>query len=90
MEESKFFDVMELSKYLHLSKSTVYKMVSNKTIPHHKIGTRTLFDKTQIDQWVLNDGMIVEDLPSVPQLKTTFKDQPQVSSHRYGNFPLRA
>jgi excisionase family DNA binding protein len=93
MEERKFLDVLELSQYLHLSKSTVYKMVSNKTIPHHKIGSRTLFDKAQIDQWVLNDGMIVKDLPEVPQFKVTEKDQPVIErnkSYFNGNISLRA
>ena len=93
MEERKFFDMLELSEYLHLSKSTVYKMVSNETIPYHKIGSRTLFDKAQIDQWVLNDGVIVKDLPEVPQFKVTVKDPPEESrnkSYFNGNFPLRA
>jgi hypothetical protein len=33
MEEKMFLDVQNLADYIHLSKSCVYKMVSNKSIP---------------------------------------------------------
>jgi len=44
MEEKKFLDVQLLADYIHVSKLLIYKMVSNKTIPHHKIVSRILFD----------------------------------------------
>ncbi len=65
MEEQRFLDVHGLSEYIHLSKSMVYKMVSNKTIPYIKIGTRTIFDRGQIDQWILNGCRKVEDIPEL-------------------------
>jgi len=58
-----YLDMENLSKYVYLSKSTIYKMVSNKTIPYIKIGTRTLFVKDQIDKWVLSGGQISIELP---------------------------
>ena len=42
-------------------------MVSGKTIPHRKIGTRTLFVVEEIDNWVLNNGRMEDDLPSLPK-----------------------
>ena len=93
MEERKFLDVQLLADYIHVSKSLIYKMVCNKTIPYHKIGSRTLFDKAQIDQWVMNDGMIVKDLPEVPQFKLTEKDPPvaeRSKSYFNGKISLRA
>jgi len=68
MNETRFFDVPKLGEYIHLSKSCIYKMVSNKTIPHIKIGTRTLFDRDQVDQWVLNGGRMEDELPRLPKL----------------------
>ena len=56
MEEKKFLDVQELTDYIHMSESYVYKMVSKKSIPHIKLGTRTLFERNQIDNWVINGG----------------------------------
>jgi excisionase family DNA binding protein len=68
MTETRFLDIKGLSEYIHLSKSTIYKMVSNNSIPHHKISTRTLFDTEQINQWVLSGGVIPEELPNLPKL----------------------
>ena len=68
MKENRFMDVPALAEYIHLAKSTVYKMVSNKTIPFSKIGSRTLFDRVQIDQWVINGGVMDGELPSLPRV----------------------
>lgn len=68
MQENRFMDVPALAEYIHLAKSTVYKMVSNKTIPFSKIGSRTLFDRVQIDQWVINGGVMDDKLPSLPNV----------------------
>lgn len=68
MKENRFMDVPALAEYIHLAKSTVYKMVSNKTIPFSKIGSRTLFDRVQIDQWVINGGVMEDKLPSLPSV----------------------
>jgi excisionase family DNA binding protein len=68
MEEQRFLDVQSLTVYIHLSKSMIYKMVSNQTIPYIKIGSRTLFDRNQIDQWVINGGKLGEELPTLPKL----------------------
>ena len=61
-------DVPALAEYIHLAKSTVYKMVSNRTIPFSKIGSRTLFDRVQIDQWVINGGVMDDRLPTLPSV----------------------
>jgi excisionase family DNA binding protein len=68
MEEKKFLDVQELTDYIHVSKSLIYHMVSKNKIPHIKIGSRTIFDRVQIDQWLMNHYMIVQDLPQVPKM----------------------
>ena len=68
MEEKKFLDVQELTDYIHMSESYVYKMVSKKSIPHIKLGTRTLFERNQIDNWVINGGEMEDNLPSLPKV----------------------
>ena len=68
MEEKKFLYVQELTDYIHMSESYVYKMVSKKLIPHIKLGTRTLFERNQIDNWVINGGTMVDNLPSLPKV----------------------
>jgi excisionase family DNA binding protein len=68
MEENKFLDVNGLADYIHMSESYVYKMVSKKLIPHIKLGTRTLFERNQIDNWVINGGRMEDNLPSLPKV----------------------
>jgi excisionase family DNA binding protein len=68
MEEKRFLDVQELTDCIHMSESYVYKMVSKQLIPHIKLGTRTLFERNQIDNWVINGGRMVDNLPSLPKV----------------------
>ena len=57
-----------LGKYIHFSKSSIYKMVGNNAIPYIKLGTRTLFERELIDKWVKNGGRMDSDLPQLPKL----------------------
>jgi excisionase family DNA binding protein len=68
MEEKRFLDVNGLAEYIHMSESYVYKMVSKQLIPHIKLGTRTLFERNQIDNWVINGGRLGEELPMLPKV----------------------
>ena len=63
MTEQKFLDIEGVAAYTHLAKSTIYKKVSRDEIPYIKLGTRTLFDKEQIDLWVKCGGFLPEKLP---------------------------
>jgi len=65
MVERKFLDIPMVSEYTLLSKSTIYKKVSSREIPFHKIGKKTIFVKDEIDNWILNDGQIIGDLPDI-------------------------
>ena len=44
--------VRELSKWLRLSESHIYTLVSKKKIPYNKVGGKVLFDKQQIKNWI--------------------------------------
>lgn len=68
METRRFLDVKQLADYINVSTSLIYKKVSNQTIPFSKIGTRTLFDRVQIDRWVINGGNMEDRLPSLPSV----------------------
>ncbi len=68
MNEEKFLDMDELAEYIKVSKSFLYKRVCYETIPFVKLGSRTVFVKEQIDQWVINGGQMGVDLPELPNL----------------------
>lgn len=73
MIESRFLDLEGVCRYIHLSRSSVYKMVLNETIPYIKLQGKgkLLFDVQQIDRWVLNGGRKDEDIPRLPMLKVS-------------------
>ena len=44
--------IEELSQYLKISKSTLYKLVREGKIPSQKVGRHWRFRKTAIDRWL--------------------------------------
>jgi excisionase family DNA binding protein len=68
METKRFLNVQELKEYIHVSESYVYKKVMKNQIPYLKLGRKTLFDINQIDVWVINGGVMKEDLPILPEV----------------------
>lgn len=52
---SPIMTIKQVSAYLDLSLSALYKMTSTKEIPHAKRGKRLYFDKKDIDAWVLEN-----------------------------------
>jgi excisionase family DNA binding protein len=58
--KKQFLNIDGVSDYLSISKSSIYKKVANKEIPHHKVGSRTLFDIDEINLWVKNDGTLTQ------------------------------
>lgn len=46
----------DLSVYLKISKSTLYKLVREGKIPCQKIGRHWRFHKDAIDRWLHNDS----------------------------------
>lgn len=65
MTERKFLDLPMVSDYTLLSKSTIYKKVSSREIPFHKIGKKTIFVREEIDDWMINNGRMLDDLPEI-------------------------
>lgn len=50
-------DLNEISQYLKLSKSQLYKLTSKSEIPYRKFGKRLFFSKKEIDQWILQSSV---------------------------------
>ena len=46
------FTVDELAVYLKVSKSTLYKLLSEGKVPGQKVGRHWRFHKDGIDQWL--------------------------------------
>ena len=47
-----YMSINELSEYVNLSYSTIYKKTHLRTIPFIKTGKKLLFKKVAIDEWL--------------------------------------
>ena len=52
--ESNMLDIKQLSKFLNVSISLIRKLIRGNEIPYIKIGTKLLFQKNEINKWLLN------------------------------------
>lgn len=50
--EDRWLSVEEISVYLGVTKDTVYKWLSERDLPAHKIGRLWKFKKEDVDVWV--------------------------------------
>ena len=44
--------IIQASEFLHLAKSTIYKMTSVRTITHFKMGKRIYFKRKDLEDWI--------------------------------------
>ncbi|MBM4398844.1 MAG: helix-turn-helix domain-containing protein [Candidatus Cloacimonetes bacterium] len=50
--EDRWLSVDEVSQYLGVTRDTIYKWLSDRNLPAHKIGRLWKFKKDDIDIWV--------------------------------------
>ncbi|WP_017187629.1 helix-turn-helix domain-containing protein [Alkalibacillus haloalkaliphilus] len=49
---NEYMDVEQLKDYLMVSKGLIYKLVKTNQIPHRRIGSRIIFKKTEVNNWL--------------------------------------
>lgn len=52
---SRFLTVDEAASLLRIKKSTLYSWICQKKVPSFSLGRRTLFESTELEQWVLSN-----------------------------------
>lgn len=56
---------VEVAEYIGVSRDFIYILAREKRIPHFKIGSRVLFRKNAIDEWIesqMIEGMNNEEM----------------------------
>jgi excisionase family DNA binding protein len=56
MLEDRWLSVDEIAAYLGIKRDTVYRWISERNLPGHKIGRLWKFQKKEIDEWVKSGG----------------------------------
>ena len=54
--EDRWLSVDEIADHLGIKRDTVYKWISERQMPGHKIGRLWKFDKKDVDAWVKSGG----------------------------------
>lgn len=52
----KWSSLEEIAEHLGISKDTVYRWITNKKMPAHKMGRLWKFKISEVDEWVKNGG----------------------------------
>ncbi len=52
----RWLSVEEVASYLGINKGTLYKWITRKSIPAHKVGRLWKFRKWEIDEWIESGG----------------------------------
>ncbi len=50
--EQQFVDIRELSRLIHISVSTLNRLITDGKIPSYKVGKKRLFKKTEMLEWM--------------------------------------
>ena len=53
--DERWLSVDEISNYLGVKRDTVYKWITRKRLPAHKVGRLWKFRKWEVDDWVCSD-----------------------------------
>lgn len=54
--EDRWLSVDEISEYLGVKRDTIYKWISEKKMPAHKLGRLWKFKRDEVDEWVRKGG----------------------------------
>jgi len=56
MMEDRWLSVDEIADHLGIKRDTVYKWISERQMPGHKIGRLWKFNQKEVDEWVRGGG----------------------------------
>jgi len=56
LKENRLLSIPEVARFLGISQSTLYTLVSQQRVPFVKVGRRVLFDPVQLDKWIKHNS----------------------------------
>lgn len=59
--EDRWLSVDDIAAYLGIKRDTVYKWISEKQMPAHRMGRLRKFRKEKVDEWVKSGGAAEPD-----------------------------
>ncbi len=62
-ESDDILDIEQLSRYLRVPKSTLYRLAAEGGIPSHKVGRHWRFRREAVDRWLDDPSRQPEPVP---------------------------
>jgi len=59
--EDRWLSVEEIATHLGIKRDTVYRWITEKNMPAHRMGRLWKFRKTEVDAWVTSGGAAETD-----------------------------
>ena len=60
--QAKVITISELSEYLHVHRSTLYRLLKKGQLPGFKIGSDWRFNVEAIDRWRMQQGVALNEI----------------------------
>lgn len=54
--EDRWLSIEEIAAYLGIKRDTIYKWISRRKMPAHKVGSLWKFKQQEVDDWVRSGG----------------------------------
>ena len=69
MSGKKWLNRDQACVYLGVKRSTIYSMISDRMIPHYRIGAKLRFEQSELDSWIEGTRVQTKDEYLQEQLK---------------------
>jgi excisionase family DNA binding protein len=60
--QAKLITISELSEYLHVHRTTIYRLLKKGQLPGFKIGSDWRFNVEAIDRWRMQQGVALNEI----------------------------
>lgn len=79
--QERWLSVGEIAAHLGVNPDTIYKWITRKKMPAHKLGRLWKFLASEVDQWV-KGGHAAEDVPTAPPAVASTQLSPKAAAPR--------
>ena len=75
------WDIVKLSQYLGVKRSTLYAMIERREIPHYRIGKLARFKPAEIEEWLLSKKCQGESGREIRRVTRKRGSPPSLATH---------
>ena len=70
--KDRWLSVGEIGEYLGVSSDTVYRWISTRSMPAHRMGRFWKFKKDEVDAWVRLEGLLKKKINRMSRMRGNY------------------